>query len=170
VLVAQLQLLLARLGYIGHAYTLDVDESQIRGRRIAARTAYRLRWRESPTKSKRQANQHVFKNYILTPVDIVEDVEYSGEVFNLETEDNTYLVSNAVVHNCWHKQGQPDARPKEELAELAKRDPILFEEERLRLSAAQKQKISDTIHTEILEAIESARREPFPKFVTQPQR
>jgi intein/homing endonuclease len=164
VLLAQVQLLLARLGYIGHAYKLDVGESQIRGRWIDPRTAYRLRWRESPTKSKRQANQYIFENYILTPVSRVEEVEYSGEVFNLETEDNTYLVSNAVVHNCWHKQGQPDSRTKEEISELAKRDPLPYEEQRLKVSTAQRETFEKEIKGEIQASVDAARKAPFPKY------
>jgi TPP-dependent pyruvate/acetoin dehydrogenase alpha subunit len=164
VLLAQLQLLLARMGYIGHAYTLDVNESQIRGQRIKPRTAYRLRWRETPTKSKRQANQHVFESYILTPVDRVEEVRYSGEVFNLETEDNTYLVSNAVVHNCWHKQGQPDSRTKDELAELAKRDPLPYEEKRLEVSKEQRDRFEKEIKAEIQASVDAARKSPFPQY------
>ena len=38
--------------------------------------------------------------FIVVPIRSVEPVEYAGKVHNLETGDNTYLVSNAVVHNC----------------------------------------------------------------------
>jgi hypothetical protein len=123
-----------------------------------------LRWRETPTKSKRQANQHVFENYILTPVDRVEEIQYSGKVFNLETEDNTYLVSNAVVHNCWHKQGQPDSRTKEEIAELAKRDPLPYEEQRLKVSKEQRAHLEKEIKAEIQTSVDAARKAPFPKY------
>src|SRR5207249_11172930 len=38
--------------------------------------------------------------FIAVPIRKIEHVDYSGAVNNLETGDNTYLVSNAVVHNC----------------------------------------------------------------------
>lgn len=37
---------------------------------------------------------------LLIPVQSVNKEAYSGVVCNVETEGNTYLVSNAVVHNC----------------------------------------------------------------------
>jgi NADH-quinone oxidoreductase B subunit len=39
-------------------------------------------------------------DFIAVPIRDVSKVPYSGRVNNLETADNTYLVSNAVVHNC----------------------------------------------------------------------
>jgi len=35
-------------------------------------------------------------------IDVIEVEEYDGLVFNLETEDGEYVVSNVVVHNCPH--------------------------------------------------------------------
>ncbi|MGD0637447.1 MAG: NADH-quinone oxidoreductase subunit NuoB [Nitrososphaerales archaeon] len=39
-------------------------------------------------------------DFISVPIRSITSVPYSGPVNNLETADNTYLVSNAVVHNC----------------------------------------------------------------------
>ena len=43
---------------------------------------------------------YVGEDYILLPVKQVRSEEYAGPVCNIETGDHTYLVSNAVVHNC----------------------------------------------------------------------
>lgn len=42
----------------------------------------------------------ISNDHILVPIKKVGREEYSGTVHNIETRDNTYLVSNAVVHNC----------------------------------------------------------------------
>jgi hypothetical protein len=34
------------------------------------------------------------------PVKTIKKTRYSGLVYNLETQDHTFLVSNAVTHNC----------------------------------------------------------------------
>jgi pyruvate dehydrogenase E1 component alpha subunit len=123
VLIMQVQLLLARLGYIGHVYSFS-PTGVIMGRTVKAKVAYRIRWRMKPSRSPRQANQNVFAKYVLVPVTELRKARYEGDVYNLETKDHTYAVSNAVVHNCWHKQGQRDVRSKEELAKAAEGDPL----------------------------------------------
>lgn len=75
-----------------------------------------------------------------------------------------YLLEMETTRLCWHKQGQADARSKEEIAELAKRDPLTFEENRLRISREVKEKLLVSINAEIQYAIESARRAPFPRL------
>jgi intein/homing endonuclease len=42
----------------------------------------------------------VEENRILVPIRSISTENYSGKVFNLETDHHTYLVSNAAVHNC----------------------------------------------------------------------
>jgi DNA (cytosine-5)-methyltransferase 3A len=34
--------------------------------------------------------------------------KYDGWVYNIETEDNTYLASNLIVHNCERLQTLPE--------------------------------------------------------------
>lgn len=75
-----------------------------------------------------------------------------------------YIVDMNTTRLCWHKQGQPDARSKSELAELAKRDPLLYEERRLELSEAQKEDIKAEISQEVKEAIQYALGEQFPSL------
>jgi NADH-quinone oxidoreductase B subunit len=51
--------------------------------------------------SKRKLSDfQITPEFIAVPIRKIESVDYSGVVNNLETGDNTYLVSNAVVHNC----------------------------------------------------------------------
>jgi TPP-dependent pyruvate/acetoin dehydrogenase alpha subunit len=82
-------------------------------------------------------------------------------------ESKPFLLEMETTRLSWHKQGQPDTRSKEELAELAKRDPLLYEENRLRLRASQRSAFENEIHREIADAIEEARRAPFPVFQGQ---
>ena len=44
----------------------------------------------------------IIGNFIATPIREIEAFDYDGPVGNAETEDHTYLVCNAVVHNCSH--------------------------------------------------------------------
>jgi DNA topoisomerase IA/intein/homing endonuclease len=93
ILALQLQLLYARLGYF-----LQVYEKRERDRDEADYNAtYTMMLLEPNPKN---AEFHVLNGHILTPIIEVESIPYWGLVYNLETSDNTYLVSNAVVHNC----------------------------------------------------------------------
>ncbi len=63
-------------------------------------------------------------NYYVRPIRSVSDIQYNGTVHNIETSDNTYLVSNAVVHNCniWQIKptGELDLR---EIRAFAEKNP-----------------------------------------------
>lgn len=93
-----------------------------------------------------------------------------GEVM-LATQDGAEAVRkeggpHMIVFNtqrlCWHKQGQRDIRSKEELAELAKDDPILRVESELHADdeSFEPEKIGYQISLEIDEAIKRALGEP----------
>lgn len=75
-----------------------------------------------------------------------------------------YLIEMDTTRLSWHKQGMPDARSKEELSELAKRDPLSYEESRLNIQTSLKQELTKSISAEIEAAIESARAAPFPEI------
>jgi len=93
ILALQLQLLYARLGYFLQVYAKrerDCDEADFNA-------TYIMMLLEPNPKN---AEFRVSNEYILTPIIDVENIPYWGLVYNLETSDNTYLVSNAVVHNC----------------------------------------------------------------------
>jgi TPP-dependent pyruvate/acetoin dehydrogenase alpha subunit len=64
----------------------------------------------------------------------------------------------------WHKQGQPDSRTKDEVAELAKRDPLPYEEQRLEVSKEQRERFEKEIKAEIQASVDAARKSPFPQY------
>jgi len=91
ILALQLQLLYARIGYFLQVYAKSDDDKS------DSNVTYVMTLLEPNSKN---AEFYVLNEYILVPIIEVESVSYSGLVYNLETSDNTYLVSNAVVHNC----------------------------------------------------------------------
>lgn len=96
-LMLQLQLAYARLGLfasvgLGH----KGGYSTILGRRVTTKDSYEL-WLQTNRKC---SGFDIQTDSIAVPIRSISKVPYSGQVNNLETTDNTYLVSNAVVHNC----------------------------------------------------------------------
>lgn len=97
-LALQLQLLFARQGRAAYISVVPPKkEVYIMGVRTVQNTIYHIYLADYPLK----ASYMVIKeDYLLTPVRRTERIHYTGPVHNIETSDNTYLVSNAVVHNC----------------------------------------------------------------------
>jgi NADH-quinone oxidoreductase B subunit len=98
VLALQMQLAYARLGFfarvsLGH----KGGQSTIMGRSVNANASYEI-W--LMTSRRKCSGFDIQPDYIAVPIRKISKVSYSGRVNNLETADNTYLVSNAVVHNC----------------------------------------------------------------------
>jgi site-specific DNA-cytosine methylase len=60
------------------------------------------------TKNKYNVRYKVYEKYIAVPIQKIEREVYKGRVYNIETTDNLYLVSNLVVHNCERLQTLPD--------------------------------------------------------------
>ena len=98
VLAQQIQLAYARVGEFARITVGPAGgESKILGRTVRTQDAYTI----SILSSKRKASDFkVAKDFIEIPIRKISRVPYSGLVSNLGTSDNTYLVSNAVVHNC----------------------------------------------------------------------
>jgi NADH-quinone oxidoreductase B subunit len=98
VLALQLQLAFARLGEFARITKKGSGGPQILlGRTVMTHEAYTI----STLVSKRKLSDfQITPEFIAVPIRKIESVDYSGVVNNLETGDNTYLVSNAVVHNC----------------------------------------------------------------------
>ena len=95
VLAMQVQLLFARLGTpVSLTERKNNPTGCIQGRLTSQRTSYVLSYSNHGTFNK------VFDDHIAYPIRKLERTEYKGNVYNVETTDNTYLVSNAVVHNC----------------------------------------------------------------------
>jgi NADH-quinone oxidoreductase B subunit len=97
ILVLQLQLAYARLGLFASVrLKAKGGKSIIMGRSVNTNDSYEI-WLQTNRKC---YGFDVQPDFISVPIRSITSVPYSGPVNNLETADNTYLVSNAVVHNC----------------------------------------------------------------------
>lgn len=108
ILALQTQLLVASLGGIMGLTHAGAYEKEIRGGPVRTKESWQLRGKTSEI-NKIFGYEHVGKgnkkyvvteNYIAVPVLDIKKEHYRGKVYNIETDDNTYLVSNAIVHNC----------------------------------------------------------------------
>ena len=98
ILALQLQLAYARFGQFARINKKSEDGSSvIPGRKVTRRDAYSVIVLASRRKT---SDVQITPEFIAVPIRRIETVDYSGVVNNLETGDSTYLVSNAVVHNC----------------------------------------------------------------------
>ena len=95
ILALQLQLAYARLGKFATISCGKEGKHNIEGRIVSVKRNYEL----NISKGNRP-QARVFSNFVLTPVRSVSNKKYDGSVCNIRTPDNTYLVSNAIVHNC----------------------------------------------------------------------
>jgi hypothetical protein len=94
----QLQLLYASLGIGANLIRIPkYGKSKISGRNLFASDLYVI---DHSLTGSRQCFTKRSENFFFHPVRKVERTEYEGPVHNLETTDNSYLVSNAIVHNC----------------------------------------------------------------------
>jgi intein/homing endonuclease len=115
VLALQLQLLFTRLNRFAKIYCHRTLESKINGRQIPGSLLYEVRLLGSKddifNKPLIREEYSEDDEYFYIPIVSVTRDNYSGLVYNLETENETYLVSNAVVHNCVdlkeNKEGVP---------------------------------------------------------------
>lgn len=109
-LALQVQQAIARFGqYANVCVTHKPAGRVLRGRTLPEETIYSVRWitpkvvirnlAGGPVKSHKE-RWKVRGEFIFVPVTEVSSREYDGDVYNIETEDHTYTVSNAVVHNC----------------------------------------------------------------------
>ncbi len=116
-LVLQLQQAYARLGIFAGINVLHKASSySIQGRKVNQREAYTVSFVKQPQYTHAKRVGGVF--YV--PIRKIETLDFEGSVHNIETSDNTYLVSNAVVHNCYTKLPRAEV-----LAKLAGRSDIL---------------------------------------------
>jgi NADH-quinone oxidoreductase B subunit len=98
ILALQIQLAYARLGRFARIRREPREgTAQIQGRTVKTKDAYAISILYSRGKV---ADFRINSDFIIVPIRKIKRVPYSGHVLNLETSDNTYLVSNAVVHNC----------------------------------------------------------------------
>jgi uncharacterized protein (TIGR00375 family) len=98
-LALQLQILCARLGKFLHINAKPPRKEKFQGRKVNRHESYVMYYNINDS----QFQIKIFDNFIITPIRKVNVTFYRGKVYNLETDDNTYLVSNAIVHNCGKK-------------------------------------------------------------------
>jgi NADH:ubiquinone oxidoreductase subunit B-like Fe-S oxidoreductase len=97
VLILQLQLAYARLGLFASVRSGQKGGSSvIMGRNVTTNDSYEL-WLQT---NRKRSGFDIQDDFIAVPIRSISRVPYSGPVHNIETNDNTYLVSNSVVHNC----------------------------------------------------------------------
>lgn len=102
ILALQLQLAFGRLGvFVSLRCKRPAQPSVILGRRVATKETYKGLWCSDPRALRRKRLHGKGRDEaFFLPVKSVVELPYSGPVHNLETKDHTYLVSNAVTHNC----------------------------------------------------------------------
>ena len=99
-----IQLIGYRLGYVVHIYTKHEKPHKLGNRVIESK---RPKYQVYIYRSGKSNKILRLGNYIATPITNIETIPYRGYVYNLTTENNVYLVSNVVVHNCglyWTKE------------------------------------------------------------------
>ena len=101
-LALQLQLAFGRLGiFISLRRKRPAQSSIILGRKVRTLETYRGLWCSDARATRRKRLQRLGSHEaFFLPVKWARRVRFSGAVHNLETTDHTYLVSNAVTHNC----------------------------------------------------------------------
>ena len=108
-LLRQTQLLAASLGILMGISKSEPGEHLIREKSIRSGVSWQPRGGMQRMGSIFQSDYHtpkavqqieVYDDYILVPVLNVSQYDYEGPVYNLETDNHTFLASNAVVHNC----------------------------------------------------------------------
>jgi TPP-dependent pyruvate/acetoin dehydrogenase alpha subunit len=89
--------------------------------------------------------------------------EASEAIGNARELSSPMLLECETTRLCWHKQGQRDLRSKEELDELAKRDPIDAEAKRLEITMEQDLAIHSDAKKQVDDAIARAEADPYPE-------
>lgn len=109
VMIYQVQLMLATLNAMTGFSYVKPYEREIRGKKVTSKDSWQLRgknkyldniFKTNPNKIRKNIRYEFDENYIYLPVSNIEINHYKGDVYNIETENNTYVVSNAIVHNC----------------------------------------------------------------------
>ena len=91
---------------------------------------------------------------------VYKEAQEAAEFVRLESRP--YLLECICTRLGRHKQGQGDLRTKEELVELAKRDPLLYEERRLGIDPELKAQLLAEAESQVRLAIDAARSVPTP--------
>lgn len=97
-LALQLQLLQASLGRVTIITKRKNKSHTVNGRMIKGGVIYHCT--SYLRKPKRGSGFKITNEYIFSPIRHIERIPYKGWTYNLETERDSYLLSNAIVHNC----------------------------------------------------------------------
>ena len=96
-LALQIQFLSVRLGRRCYIHMPKHQASScIEGRIVNNRQRYKLDLPTNPTRFHSILNAQ----WLLSPVVGIAQKDYDGQVFDLQTDEETYLMHNALVHNC----------------------------------------------------------------------
>ena len=108
-LIYQTQLMLATLNAMtGFSYVKPYVR-EIRGGLVNSKDSWQLRGKNihldkifstNHVDSRSALQYESDDNYVYVPVRNIKIEKYDGLVYNLETENHTYVASNVVVHNC----------------------------------------------------------------------
>ena len=99
ILAQQLQLAFVRLRkWASICIKTKKTVGSIMGRKCSLHVQYIVSYPLEPN-DKRQKVRFL-EDKVVCPIRNIKKERYVGDVYNIETSDNTYLVSNAVVHNC----------------------------------------------------------------------
>ena len=108
VLMYQFQLLLAKLNIMVNVTRIGPQKRIIRERDVISKESWVLRGSSRiiseifGTKGKKNNKLRYYfdDDFIYVRIKKITKEKYIGKVHNIETENNTYIVSNAIVHNC----------------------------------------------------------------------
>ena len=120
--------------------TIRPKKTIIEGRLVNQNDTYSISWKNE---IKKQDKAFYEDGYIWCPINNIEKLNYEGNVYNFEVEeDNSYVVQNIMVHNC------QDLSIAGKGAGIKKgtRSGLLFEVERLLLIA----KLNDVLPNYLL--------------------
>jgi intein/homing endonuclease len=113
VLILQTQLLIASFGVMVGISRCPERIGKINGSTVRTSESWLLRGRSKKLSEmfefeyisgKRLCERNYIDTdeYIYVPIISIESTHFNGMVYNIETDDHSYIVSNAVVHNCEH--------------------------------------------------------------------
>lgn len=113
-LALQLQQLIGRLGLFATIQITPAQDRILNSQTIHGKQQYRITW-ATPQITPRTMNGRTIEcnscrwkkidNYFAVPIVSLSTEEYNGDVCNIETENNTFLINNIVSHNCAINQG-----------------------------------------------------------------
>jgi TPP-dependent pyruvate/acetoin dehydrogenase alpha subunit len=96
--------------------------------------------------------------------DVEEVVSKTRSVLEAVRDGKPHLLELHTGRLSWHKQGQRDVRPAEEIAKLAERDPLINLERKLRSSSVDVDEISSAVSKLLDDVFVEVERDPIPIF------